>query len=349
MQAVLQSASADGFPLAPRWRARMEAAGVASGRPFGGVDQFSPPSTDARGRYVLFGSTTDGIVAGDRDGLPDLFRKDLATGRVDWVSGAVDGPASAGDLSADGKFVAFAADRTYVRDMASGATIVVDGTRPGGVSAPAVSDDGMVVAFVGEGGVQVADRRTGTVRTAGAGTMLDLTPDGRWLVFVERDDTTSRIVRLDLATGERTTVHAVPAGPGSGIVLPSADADASVISFTVVSNTFANYDAMIWDSGTVTPIGTTPVSTGGRVSGDGTRVLVGGAAGPDAVTGHLAVLDRATGTMTPVGDVDGAWAASLSRNGRAVAWATSSGLVAADGNDGPDVYARRLKAADTRG
>lgn len=77
-----------------------------------GSTSFGSTSLDRNGRFVLFQSDADGIVPGDVDGDRDLFRKDLATGRVDSVSVGVVGPASNGDITADGRFVVFYADRT---------------------------------------------------------------------------------------------------------------------------------------------------------------------------------------------------------------------------------------------
>ncbi|WP_162815552.1 PD40 domain-containing protein [Microvirga aerophila] len=69
-------------------------------------------SISADGRYVVFTSWSDALVAGDTNGSVDVFRKDLATGEVLRVSTSVNGTQGVEDsvggvVSADGRYVVF--------------------------------------------------------------------------------------------------------------------------------------------------------------------------------------------------------------------------------------------------
>lgn len=98
----------------------------------------------ADGRFVLFSSLSDHLVAGDAKGQPDLFVRDLVLERtlLVTVSKDPDGPARSGFgeavISASGRFVAFTGDRVvesatgrvlspqvFVRDLALNQTRVV--------------------------------------------------------------------------------------------------------------------------------------------------------------------------------------------------------------------------------
>jgi Tol biopolymer transport system component len=72
----------------------------------------SRPFLSADGRYAAFTSRAANLVAGDRNGMPDVFVRDLMTGRTIRVSVAADGrEANSGSfingISADGRVVAF--------------------------------------------------------------------------------------------------------------------------------------------------------------------------------------------------------------------------------------------------
>lgn len=309
-----------------------------------GTEEFGRPAMDRTGRYVLFSSPVDGIVPGDDDGAWDLFRKDLATGKVEAVSEGVPGPTWRGDLSGDGRFAAFHGDGTYLRDIAAGTTVVVDEGPRAVAAGPAVSDDGSVVAFTDVNtGLHVADLDAGTMLRLGPADTVDLTPDGRWLVLSTRDDTTSRIVRVDLATGDRTTLYEGPSGAGVGAVMPFADADASVVAFTVFSARFSEAQAMVWRDGVLTRIGAEgALSAATPPSDDGTRLLVMNARDPTALIADVDLVDLAAGTTATVASTSAAWGNSITRDGRAMAWTTTEPLVAGDVNDVADLYASRL-------
>jgi Tol biopolymer transport system component len=129
------------------------------------------PGISADGRIVVFESRATNLVAGDTNGVEDVFVHDRSTGTTDRVDVASSGsPATQGALdpalSADGRVVAFtsisddlvpgdtnSAFDVFVHDLVSGVTerVSVDsaGTEGNDHSAlrPALSADGGVVAF----------------------------------------------------------------------------------------------------------------------------------------------------------------------------------------------------------
>ena len=81
-------------------------------------DRYSAdPSISADGRFVAFQSDATNLVSGDTNGYTDVFVHDVRTGRTARVSVKADGTqgnndSGMPDISADGRFVAFASDAT---------------------------------------------------------------------------------------------------------------------------------------------------------------------------------------------------------------------------------------------
>ena len=128
------------------------------------------PSISSDGRFVAFESNATNLVTGDTNGLPDIFVRDLLTGKttrvsVDSVGRQANGPSYSAAISADGRFVAFESDATnlvmgdtngkrdvFAYDMTTRATtrVSVDslGRQANGPSlSAAISGDGRFVAF----------------------------------------------------------------------------------------------------------------------------------------------------------------------------------------------------------
>src|SRR2546426_905363 len=182
----------------------------------------------ADGRFVAFTSVATNLVAGDTNGVTDVFVHDRQAGTTERVS--VDSAGSEGNgastgvaLSADGRFVAFTSVATnlvagdtngvtdvFVHDRQTGTTerASVDsaGTEGNGASAGVVlSADGRYVAFTsvatnlvagdtnGVTDVFVHDRQTGTTERVsvdsagiegnGASAGVALSADGRFVAF----------------------------------------------------------------------------------------------------------------------------------------------------------------------
>jgi Tol biopolymer transport system component len=119
------------------------------------------PAISPDGRYVVFESDSTTLVAGDSNGMRDVFRHDLVTGTTTLVSVATGGAAFDGaggaDVSLDGTVVTFDGDPgvaphgIFAHTVATGATELVSLTSTGAPASTAgaavVSYDGLTVAF----------------------------------------------------------------------------------------------------------------------------------------------------------------------------------------------------------
>ncbi len=123
------------------------------------------------GRYALFTSFANDLVAGDTNNSLDVFRRDLQTGTTERVNVLPDGSQieDAGNgnydarlaISGNGRYVAFASDRDvtgdggandgfflYFRDMLTGTTRYVGGTpATSPIGYVAMSENGWYIAF----------------------------------------------------------------------------------------------------------------------------------------------------------------------------------------------------------
>ena len=138
-----------------------------------GTDTSAWPRISADGGTVAFQSAAANLVAGDTNGVTDIFARDLLSGETTRVSvsssgaqgnGGSDGTSQVPALSADGRYVAFRSLTTnlapntigwhaiLLRDRLAGTTISLSLTPAGaGASAdchhPAMSADGRFVSF----------------------------------------------------------------------------------------------------------------------------------------------------------------------------------------------------------
>jgi hypothetical protein len=155
------------------------------------------PSITANGRFVTFTSAASNLVAGDTNGVADVFLRDrdvdvdgvfdepgaVATTRLSVGPGGTqaDGPSTTPTITPDGRYVVFVSQagnlvagasgnghaQVYRLERTSNAMVRVSTTPGGGAanapsSSPAVSDDGNVVAFI-------AGAESGLVPAAGGG------------------------------------------------------------------------------------------------------------------------------------------------------------------------------------
>jgi len=146
------------------------------------------PSVSADGRYVAFTSSASNLVRGDTNKLPDVFVRDVRTGKTTRVSVTSAGNQGAGKrysnggnaptISSDGRYVAFHSDMTnlvpgdtnrvfdiFVHDRTSGKTQRVSVSSTGGQAnaesggGASFSADGRYVAFSSLATNLVADDR----------------------------------------------------------------------------------------------------------------------------------------------------------------------------------------------
>ncbi len=152
--------------------------GGPTGTSIGSTATQGRSTVSADGRYVVFESVNTDLVAGDTNGLRDIFWHDRETGETRRVSVSSEGTQAVGPISAntglgatisgDGRYVAFQSPGTnlvpgdtnnqsdiFVHDTLTGTTdrldildLGVNGLQSGGFSAnPALSHDGRYVTF----------------------------------------------------------------------------------------------------------------------------------------------------------------------------------------------------------
>jgi len=283
----------------------------------------SYPSISADGRWVAFVSAASDLVAGDTNGVDDIFVHDRQTGSTERVSVTGSGSEAGArsqqpKISADGRFVVFlstagdlvsgdtnGADDVFVHDRQTGETARVSigalGEQGDSYSgAPALSSDGRLVAFYSMATNLVAGDSNG-----GAD------------VFV-RD--------RQLALTERVPEVGIPAPAGAP------------------------------------PFGNGRSTAGGlhAVNGDG-RYVVFESTATNLVAGDTNgvedsfVRDRWTGTTTRVSVASGggqgnaaSFASAISSDGRYVAFSSlASNMVTGDTNGVTDVFVRDLQTGIT--
>lgn len=124
----------------------------------------SRPAVSADGRFVTFISEASNLVAGDTNGVTDVFMRDLTTEHTERISltasgGQADGPSHWGSISGDGQAVAF---------MSNASNLLT--------GAPARTD--------GESHVYVRDRATGTLEWIGRGGVPSISENGRYVAYI---------------------------------------------------------------------------------------------------------------------------------------------------------------------
>jgi Tol biopolymer transport system component len=325
----------------------------------------SAPAISADGQVVAFSSAATNLVAGDGNGVGDVFVFDRATKETSRVSVGPGGAEATGRdsfspaLSGDGRYVAFASDAAnlvagdtnnatdvFVYDRRAKATTRVS-VGPGGAQAqggesyaPALSADGSVVAFVSKA----------TNLAAGAS-------DGGDTVFVRdlKAGVTTRVGGAGEADGFEPA--AALSGDGRFVAYPSA------LSTLVPGDTNNAVDVFVFDrvGGTTDRVSVGAGGAQGERAGTAPAISADGrfvAFQSDAAlvpgdTNHrtdVFVRDRRLGTTTRVSlgpsSLQGDRPSTdpqISANGRFVAFSSSAtNLVAGDTNAAPDVFVHDL-------
>jgi Tol biopolymer transport system component len=323
------------------------------------------------GRYAAFASEASDLVAGDTNGIADVFLRDLQAGTTTLVSlGARASGTSNGSespvITPDGRYVAFYSAATnlvagevnsgdiYLRDVAGGLTTWVSsyaltaqhlagGTNPVVACDPVLSADGQFVAYQANPAPKYG------------------TPSG------------GVVLRYSVASGFTDVIHTnapVPTGPFEDTRCLDMTPDGRFVAFLANTNGSpgANSCMLVWDAQTATTVlasgdvnGSVPGnSTCGSPSLDGTgRYVVFLSCGSNLVTNavaadyHVYLRDLQAGTTTLVsadsaGFGPGLNAASLPRmtpDARYVAWeGLDSNLVPNERNHTYNVFVRDLAA-----
>ena len=353
---------------------------LISGAPGGANGPSSSPVLSADGARVAFVSSASNLVAGDTNGVADVFLTgpDGAVSRVSVTAdgGEANGPSSDPDVSADGRFVVFGsaasnlvagdtngAPDVFVRDLQAGTTTLVSAARTGGPgngasSGPAISATGAFVTFAskasdlvagdsnGVGDVFVRDLvlgRTSRVSVDSHGRqqnaavadpfsqISDVSRDGRYVVF---DSDATNLVRAD---GNQHT----------DVFLRDRRRHTTVLVSASSLNVQGNNDSF-------SPL----ISANGRIVAF--QSLAGNMAPGDGPREDVFVRDLRQRTTSVVGVADdGSPRAAelvpqllqrpaLSADGRIAAFSsTAPNLVAGDTNGREDVFVRLLDAPQT--
>jgi Tol biopolymer transport system component len=261
-------------------------------------------SISADGRFVAFESSADNLVAGDTNGVGDVFVHDRQAGTTTRVSVGPAGVQSSGGafpvISGDGRRVAF---QSFASDLVPGDTNNAHD-------------------------VFVHDRQTGTTTRVSVGAAgeanfssysADISADGRFVAFISvasnlvEGDTNVRedVFVRDLQTEATTRVSVGPGGTEANLYsfFPALSADGRFVAFAswasnlVAGDTNNTQDVFVHDRWTATT----------------RRVSVSGSSGPEG---------NANSGKT-----------SISANGRWVAFESdASNLVVGDTNGMRDVF-----------
>lgn len=330
---------------------------ASDGTEANGMSEF--PSISADGRYVAFASYANNLVAGDTNGIYDVFVHDRQTGTTIRASVASDGTqANAGSganrISANGRFVTFFSNASnlvagdsngtydiFVHDLQTHQTTRVSvsstGDEANGQSdSPSISADGRYVAFVSIAGNLVA---------GDANTVEDI------FVHDRQTGATTR-VSLGLAGADANTMSASPkiSADGRHVVFVSYADNIVAGDDNLMSDIFV-HDR---DSGSTTRV--TVSHDGGSadgesdqpsISADGRYVAFSSGANnlvsdDDNPRYDVFVYDRQTSQTIRVskpGDMALSYEPVISDDGHYVVFSSGSiDLVAGDANDTSDIF-----------
>jgi len=220
----------------------------SSGAEGDNVSDDEGPSISANGQFVAFSSYASNLVAGDTNGVWDVFVHDRATGITERVSvdssgGEGNGKSPIAEISADGQIVAFASGASnlvagdtngacdvFVHDRATGITerVSVDSSggegngESGNYFGMSISADGQVVAF-----------------PSSASNLVAGDTNGAWDVFIHDRAT---------KTTERVSVRSNGNQGNAESASPSISGDGQVVAFRSAASNLVAFDTNgVWD------------------------------------------------------------------------------------------------------
>ena len=276
--------------------------GAGNGPSF--LDAVSP-----NGRYVLFDSRASNLVAGDTNGVQDVFLRDRTTGRTFRVSTGpagrqANGRSLAAAVSPNGRFVAFTSTATnltrlpdtnhiadvFLKDRATGLTHMVSFATNGAqftqgflTFGAVMAGNGRWVAFTHQRGdrwiTYLRDRKAKTTRVIDHRMNTQpgaITPDGRYLALYREDDhgVPFQLQIRDLAASHEIEVPSSDDPRGGLLITP----DASYVAYYGLNPTGMGTDVFRWHHGskksTAVLVEPSSFATESGLSSDGRYVAV---------------------------------------------------------------------------
>jgi Tol biopolymer transport system component len=272
---------------------------------------YSPIATPD-GRLIAFESEASNLVAGDTNGLMDIFVADRATGAFELVSvglgGApANGPSSLGDATPDGRYIVF---ESYASNLVPGDTngvpdIFVRDRTAGVTTRVSVAGDGSEANWYSMGGSLSADGQV-VAFVSGATNLVPGDANRTYDVFVR-----------DLAAGTTERVDAVATGtePNDAAVTALLSADGRFVYFVSMASNLVpgdeneGIDVFSYDrtlgvverlTELVYPGQETAWSGGVAFSDDGRYLALTGAPGSTVSSARGIVFDRVANGVTDI-------------------------------------------------
>jgi Ca2+-binding RTX toxin-like protein len=237
------------------------------------------------GRFVVFQSGASNLVAGDDDGVVDIFVKDMVSGAVTLVAAPGFPPSADPGISADGRFVAFASSSPDLVDN--------DTNNCSDVFVKDLFAGGLTRISIGDSGLQ-GNADSFAPQISGNGRYVTFTSIASNLAAGDTRDS-SDAFRKDLVTGELTLISTDRAGQPAGRSFAADVASngwvvmGSVSSNLVVGDTNNQPDVFLYRSGAVTGGSGAELLRGGAsadsMDGGAGRDLLLGGLGDDSLTG----------------------------------------------------------------
>lgn len=256
----------------------------------GGNGSSNNAKFSADGGKVMFTSTASNLVAGDTNGVTDLFVKDLATGQISMVSSSARGEAA--NAATTGQNATFSPDGTKVlfKTAASNLGIADNNKQNDLYLKDLVTGAVTLVSSNSQGAIGNGDNTVGTAAFSADGSRIVFYSSASNLVMGDTNDRTDVFMK-DLVTGATVLISSAANGAAGSNVSqdPAISADGTKVVFASSATNFADVDA---NGAADIFIKTLP--GGAALSGtSGTDVLVGtdvgdrlsGGAGDDVLRG----------------------------------------------------------------
>lgn len=332
----------------------------------------SAPQSSTTGQFVVFQSTATNLVAGDTNGVSDVFVRDRSTGATTRVSvitggGEANGASTEPSISADGRFITFTSVATNLvaGDTNAAADIFLHDRNS--TTTTRVSTDAV--------GAQVA----------GASGQSFITPDGTQVVFTSASaalvagDTNALddIFLKNISTGAVTRISVSTAGveangasrnatvSGTGLFVVFTSDATNLVAGDVNGLSDIFFRSVVGSTTTIVSFDTLGGPTDGAsdnawISSDATLIVFDSTA-TDLVAGDANLVSDVFARNTVIGvttrisiatagtEANGASTnASPSSDGRFVSFTSAAtNLIATDTNAAADIYCRDLTAGRT--